>query len=86
MLIKVCAIYDRKTRCYERQFFIRFLEEALREWELLLTKKETKYGSNPEDFEMYLIGEFDDESGELIPMKPMQISGGQPHANTVSAQ
>lgn len=86
MILKILAPYDKKTGLYDRPFMVRHINEALREWEIVCKDTQTKYGKNPEDFDLYLVGEFDDESGECIPAKPQHLSSGvqeQKHAHLV---
>lgn len=76
MTLKIVAAFDKKTALYDRPFMVRHLGEALREWEIVCKDKNTKFGRNPEDWDIYVLGEFDDESGELIPGKKTHIASG----------
>ncbi|AZL82667.1 nonstructural protein [Apis mellifera associated microvirus 60] len=76
MVLKILASYDKKTALYDRPFLVRHVNEALREWDIVCKDQQTKYGKNPEDFDLYLVGQFDDETGEVIPGKPQHLSSG----------
>lgn len=84
MQLKILAPYDKKTGLYDRPFLVRHVNEALREWGIVCKDPKTKYGLNPEDFDLYMVGEFDDETGEVLPAKPMHLSSGvQQNANPI---
>jgi len=70
MKIGIYAIYDKKTKCFDKPWSLRFEEEAKRQFQIVREDKENKYGKNPEDFDLYLIAAFDDMSGEVEYTKP----------------
>jgi len=61
----ICAVYDRKTKLFDQPFSIRHVAEAIREFTIISKNKETKWGKNPEDFDLLQIGTYDDETGTL---------------------
>lgn len=81
---KVLCIRDVKTALYERPFTCRHIGEALRDFGTLCKNKETKYGLYPSDFELYQVGEFDDETGALIPMNPIHLDSGSNYGTSNS--
>lgn len=83
MTLKVLAPYDKKTALYQTPFIVRHVGEAIREWDIVTRDKNTKYGKNPEDFDLYQVGEFDDETGEIIPMKAMHLASGVSDAHSL---
>lgn len=70
MLRPVCAVYDKKVGAYDQPFTTRHVGEAVREWTNIKMMKETRYGKNPEDFDLFQIAEFDDELGTFENKKP----------------
>lgn len=76
MEVPVCAVYDRKTGLFDPPFTVRHVGEANREWAILLTDTNTKFGKNPEDFELYQIAVYDDSKGELTTLRPHTQLGG----------
>ena len=71
----MCAVYDKKTGLYEKPFIVIHIGEAIREWDHVRKDQQTKYGKNPEDFDLYQIGEFDLTKG-AIENKNMQLATG----------
>ncbi|AZL82940.1 hypothetical protein [Apis mellifera associated microvirus 61] len=76
MQTKAVSVFDKKTGLYSDPFFVRHLGDALRQWDIVRKNPDTKYGKNPEDFDLFTVGVFDDESGELIKEKPQHIASG----------
>lgn len=66
----VCAIYDKKTGLFDTPFFVRHNGEAVREWDIVRKDPNTKFGKNPEDFDLFQIANYDFQNGEIVPLKP----------------
>lgn len=72
MKLILFALYDVKTGVYLSPFparnhvdAVRNLKDGFRNPQM----RETPVGQNPQDFDLYKLGYFDDESGETIPDK-----------------
>lgn len=67
MKLKVCAVHDEMAKAYMRPMFVpakglairSFLDEANR------PDKENTLYQHPEDFALYYLGEWDEETGEF---------------------
>ena len=59
------AVYDKKTSLYENPFVVRHNGEAIREWDHVRKDPNTKFGKNPEDFDLFQIGTYDSELGRI---------------------
>lgn len=70
MITKVCAVFDKKTALYENPFNVRHIGQAIREWDIVRKNPETKFGKNPEDFDLFHIADYDDETGTHFPIVP----------------
>lgn len=66
----VCAVYDKKTGLFDNPFTVRHPGEAIREWDIVRKNPETKFGKNPEDFDLFLIANYDYSSGAMEPLQP----------------
>lgn len=66
----VISVYDKKTATYERPFVVRHIGEAIREWDVVRKNPETKFGKNPEDFDLFQIGTYNDQHGTLETLQP----------------
>lgn len=66
----VCAVFDKKTATYDNIFNIRHPGEAIRQWDTLRKNPETKFGKNPEDFDLMQIAWYDDSTGTIEQILP----------------
>jgi len=66
----VITVFDKKTGLFDRPFVCRHVGEAIREWDMLRKNQETKFGKNPEDFDLYHIGDYDDVTGAITTLQP----------------
>jgi len=72
---KVYATYDSKAEAYLQPFFMRARGEAIRGWTTVCNDPKTQFFTNPEDFTLFELGEYDEFTGTLIP-HPAKISLG----------
>lgn len=73
----VCAVKDKKTALYDNIFNVRHPGEAIRQFELLKKNPETKFGKNPEDFDLYQLAWYNDTTGEIKEISPAtQLTSG----------
>lgn len=70
MNIPMCAVYDKQTGFYDAPFTTRHIAEASREWQIVKSNDKTKYGKTPQDFELRKIADYNQDTGEVIPVKP----------------
>lgn len=70
----ILAVYDKKTGLYDRPFTARHVNDALRDLAILKQDDQTKFGKNPEDFELFQLGTYEDETGAIQPSNPVQVS------------
>lgn len=71
----ILAVYDKKTCTYDQPFTVRHLGDAIREWDVVRKNEQTKFGKHPEDFDLFQIGLFDDETAVLTEKKEHISSG-----------
>lgn len=71
MLLKAYSIYDRKALQYHPPFFASTDGSATRSFGDLVNDTRTTIGSHPNDFVLYLVGEYDDQKGALTPCVPL---------------
>lgn len=66
----IIAVYDKKTGLFDKPFSVRHNAEAIREWDIVIKDTNTKFGKNPEDFDLFQIATYDDSTGEILTLKP----------------
>lgn len=69
MLLQVFSIFDVKAKCFGQPFFMSHNGMALRAFSDLVGEKGTNVNKHPEDFKLYKLGEYDDNSGELTSLE-----------------
>jgi hypothetical protein len=73
---KIYNVYDMKIKVWGKpNFAFRNTAEALRSFEIAINEAGTQFNRHPEDYAMYEIGTFDDETG-IITMLDPKISLG----------
>jgi hypothetical protein len=65
MNTKIYAIFDNKAEAFMQPYFATTPGLALRAFSDGANNKETTIGKYPNDFVLYEIGQFDDQTGEL---------------------
>jgi len=68
------AVRDSKADKYNRPYFIGTHGEAIRAFADACRKDGNVMAEHPEDFNLYFIGTFDEESGELDSVKPLHLA------------
>ncbi|AXH78181.1 MAG: nonstructural protein [Microviridae sp.] len=79
MRYKVCSIRDRAADVYSQPMFFNSIGGAVRAFgdEVKRVADNNNLHKHPEDFDLYLVAEFDDESGEFIPQVPKMVAVGK---------
>lgn len=66
MIIKLFSIYDKKAVAFGQLFPSNTSGSAERSFHEALKNPDTPYAKYPEDYVLYQIAEFDDESGYIV--------------------
>jgi len=67
MKLFVVAVRDRAIDGFNTPVFVPSLGAAIRSFADEVNKGDSQLGAHPEDFELWLLGQFDTDSGKLIP-------------------
>lgn len=65
MLLKAFSIKDSKTGIFNTPFFNHTPGEAERNFRELANDKQSMVGKYPEDYDLYAMGEYDDQTGKV---------------------
>lgn len=71
--MKVCAVRDRAVDSFGQPIFVRAIGEAMRSFMDELNREGSPMGAHPEDYDLYHIGDFDDQTGLLIACTPVKM-------------
>lgn len=66
MKIHVFSILDEKSKVFSQPFFMTAKGQAVRAFSDLVADKNSAIARHPEDYRLYLLGEFDDLSGAFV--------------------
>lgn len=70
-MIKVmCSVFDSKAACFSNPFYSPNIPVATRDFSAACMDKNSGISRNPEDYSLFQVGTFDDESGLLTPTLP----------------
>ena len=77
MRYKICTIRDRAADVYGQPVFVSSLGAALRSFGDEINNKESVLSKHPDDYDLYELGEFDDNSGLFYCNDPRMIAVGK---------
>jgi len=63
MLLIACSVFDVKAKAYMVPFFVQNVNLARRSFGDAVCDSSTGISRHPEDYQLYKVGEFDDNSG-----------------------
>lgn len=76
MIKLMFSVWDSKSGLYGQPYFAQREEVAVRHFAAALSDPESMLGKFPEDFTLFHIGHFNEESGTLTPCTPTSVVGG----------
>jgi len=68
--LKLFSVYDRKAGTYGQVFSLQTRGVAMRTFQTWVQDPNSFFAKFPDDFELYEIGEFDVQTGDMISIKP----------------
>lgn len=79
MRYKVLSVRDRAIDAYGQPFFTSSVGGAIRSFadEINRAGDNNPLNRHPEDYDLYLLGEFDDSLGEFSCERPSQVAVGK---------
>jgi hypothetical protein len=72
MILKVYSIRDSKGEIFNIPFFSKTHGEAERQFRTLVNDSKSQVNAYPEDFDLYYVGEYDDNEGKLTSLDTPQ--------------
>jgi hypothetical protein len=75
MILFVVSVKDRAADVFNRPFFVPHRNVAIRDFtdEVNRVAGDNQLNKHPDDFDLYLLGEFDDSSGSFINNEPQVL-------------
>lgn len=72
MMLKVYSIRDAKAEVFNMPFYKKTHGEAERDFTSLANDDKSSVFNFPEDYDLYYLGEYDDQSGKLVSLDTPQ--------------
>ena len=72
MILKVFSIRDAKAEIYNTPFYQKTHGEAERNFRSVTNDEKSTINKNPEDFDLYYLGEYDDNKGTFVALDTPQ--------------
>ena len=75
MFLFVVSVKDRAADVFNRPFFVPHRNVAIRDFtdEVNRVASDNQLNKHPDDFDLYLLGEFDDSKGEFFNAAPQVL-------------
>lgn len=67
------STYDSKVGAFSEPFFAPSVEFAIREFRRAVNSEGTQVSKYPEDYTLFVVGEFDQETGKFVPQEPTSL-------------
>jgi len=74
MIYQVFAVRDSKAAAYALPFFLPRMEVALRSFRDAMKDPKHDMSRHPEDYSLWCLGEFDDNTGAMLPVEPVLVA------------
>lgn len=75
MLIKIFTVFDQKAEAYKEPFYQPQTGQGVRIFADCINKQDHPFNLHPEDYTLFEIGLYDEESGEIAPHSPLKSLG-----------
>lgn len=70
---KAVTIFDHKLKLHSAPFFFTHEGQADRQWSEMVNDPKMNVCIHPHEFEMFVIGEFNEKTGEYTPHEPRSL-------------
>lgn len=76
MILYIMAIKDKATKVFMTPGYAHNIQMAMRDFADSLNNEQSPMNKHPHDFELYIVGLYDDNTGEIAADKPECIMTG----------
>lgn len=74
----LCSIKDRSVNAFQPVYTVRAEGEAIRNFmDAIAAEQSGALHKHPDDFDLYVVGTFDDDTGTIEPCTPKKIGDGK---------
>lgn len=72
--LQLLAVRDRQLDAFLRPFAAQSIGQAVRSFRDEINNNQSDMNKHPEDYELYHLGEFQDDTGVITATKPLQVA------------
>jgi hypothetical protein len=76
-ILKILAVRDRAVDAFGNPFFCSAVGQGVRSFVDEVNRDSSPFHTHPEDYDLFLIGEYDESLGRLMPSDPRQVAVGK---------
>ena len=76
MILKAFSVYDSAAKAYMTPWFLHQEAQARRVFGNAINQEDHQFYANPEDYTLFYIGQFDDETGMVESVTPESCGNG----------
>lgn len=80
MRYKVISVRDRAIDTFGTPVCVAAIGAAVRSFGDQINDSNSPFSNHPEDFDLYSLGEFDDQTGQFTNEGPVQVAVGKDYA------
>lgn len=77
MKLMLISIFDRAVNAFQPVANVRAEGEALRVFKDLIANPQSQQHAHADDYDLYHVADFDDQSGAVTPTSPRKIADGK---------
>lgn len=77
MILKICSVRDRAVDAFGQPIFVKHVGEALRSFKDEISRDGSAFAAHPDDYDLYLCGEYNDEDGSFNTNPPVMLASGK---------
>ena len=74
--LKMCSIYDSKAEAWMTPMFFQAIGQAVRTFSDTVNNADSPFGKHPEDYTLFEVGAFNEQTGEVTTISPRSIMVG----------
>mgnify|MGYP000559693749 CR=1 FL=1 len=74
--LKACSIHDVKAEAWMTPMFFQSSAQAVRSFGDAVRDGTSEFGKHPEDYNLFCVGEFDQDTGEVFGFEPIHLIAG----------
>lgn len=64
-MMQIVVVKDRAVDAFGTPFFVKHVNEAIRSFKDEINREGSAMGAHPDDYDLYVVGQYDDQSGTV---------------------